>query len=113
MPGAIVAAPSSHRYSIPDAHQRQCPHTATNDITIVVARHETGYPITDLNDCSRAFVAADHGKHRYQAVLAGDLIRDRHVALEDVVIRVAQSRCSHLDEHLPGARRIELEILDR
>src|SRR6476660_2059916 len=33
MPGAIVAAPSSHRYSIPDAHQRQCPHTATNDIT--------------------------------------------------------------------------------
>src|SRR6267378_5758538 len=33
MPGAIVAAPSSQRYSMPDAHQRQCPHTATNDIT--------------------------------------------------------------------------------
>src|ERR1700720_4478752 len=48
MPGAIVAAPSSQRYSMPDAHQRQCPHTATNDITTWSpgANSVTPYPIS-------------------------------------------------------------------
>ncbi|OBF99207.1 hypothetical protein A5773_08375 [Mycobacterium sp. 852014-52450_SCH5900713] len=33
MPGARVPDPVSHRYSIPEAHQRHCPQTATKDVT--------------------------------------------------------------------------------
>ncbi|AJK79001.1 hypothetical protein PICSAR240_00632 [Mycobacterium avium subsp. paratuberculosis] len=33
IPGIMVPMPTSQRYSIPLAHQRHWPHTATNDIT--------------------------------------------------------------------------------
>src|SRR3954447_6234884 len=79
----------------------------------VIANRESGYAAADFNDGARAFVSADHGEHWCQAVLTCDLIGDRHVALEDVVVGVAQACCGHLDENLAGARRIELEILDR
>jgi len=66
----------------------------------VIAWYESGYAVADLNDGARAFVVADHGKHRCQAVLPSDLVGDGHVALEDVVVRVAQARRGHLDENL-------------
>ena len=33
IPGVRTPAPMSQMYSMPLAHQRHCPHTATNDIT--------------------------------------------------------------------------------
>ena len=113
MPGVIVAAPSSQRYSMPLSAPSAVAADRDERHHDVVARREFGYAVADLNDRSRAFVTADHGKHRGQAVLSSDLVGHRHVALEDVVIRVAQARGGHLDENLAGAWRIELEIFDR
>jgi hypothetical protein len=79
----------------------------------VITWLEFGYRVADLDDNAGAFVTADRRKHRRQAVLARDLVGDRHVALENVVIRVAQAGRGHLDQNLAGAWRIELEIFDR
>ena len=70
----------------------------------VVARREIGYPVTDLDArLPDAFVAADHREHRWQAERSHHLVGRRHVALEDVVVGVAQAGGCHLDEHLAGA----------
>src|SRR5215213_9294900 len=79
----------------------------------VVANREIRYSVPGLDDSPRAFVTTDHWKHRCQAVLAGDLVGDGHVALEDVVVGVAQAGGGHLDENLARAWWIQLKIFHR
>src|SRR5262249_35235441 len=106
--GTLVAE-VFHAAGTPSAVTAYCDERHHN----VVARCEFGYAVADLNNGSRAFVTADRRKHRGQTVLASNRVGNRHVTLEDVVIRVAQARGCHLDENLACAWWIELEILDR
>jgi hypothetical protein len=58
-------------------------------------------------------VAADGGRHRRQPERAEDIPGRGHQALPDVLIGVAQTRRGELHEHLAGARRVEIDVLDR
>jgi hypothetical protein len=73
----------------------------------VVAGGQPGDALAHLDDHCRALVTADRRR-------AGSLlIRWGQVALTDVFVGVAQTRGGHADQNLAGARRIELELLDR
>src|SRR5258708_3731651 len=55
---------------------------------------------------------ADRGEHGGQPHGTHDLVGRGHVALEDVVVGMAQTGGGHLDENLAGLRWIQLEFLD-
>ena len=46
-------------------------------------------------------------------VSQNDRQRPKARAVDNRQIRMAESRCTHLDEHFAGSRRIEFEFLDR
>ena len=79
----------------------------------VAAGGELGYPVTDLDDDAGALVAADGGRHRRQPERAENVLGRGHQALPNVFIGVAQPRGNELQEHLAGARRVEIDVLDR
>src|ERR1700751_4960893 len=74
--------------------------------SVVVPGLEIGDAVADFAHNARTLVAADGGKHRRQPHRPKDFVGRRHVALEDVVVGVAQPGGRHLDENLAGARRV-------
>src|SRR5262249_49120805 len=67
----------------------------------------------DFTHDAGALVATDRREHGRQPEGAHHLVGRRHVALENVVVGVAQPGGGHLDQNFAGAGRVELEFLDR
>ncbi len=78
----------------------------------MVAGCEPGHPLADLEHDAGSFMAADGRGHGRQPERAQCLRWWREVAASDVFIGVAQSGRAQLQQHLAGARRVELEFFD-
>ena len=72
----------------------------------VVAGLEIGDAVTDFAHDAGTLVAADGGKHGGQPHRPENFVGGCHVALEDVVIGVAQPGGGHLHQNLAGARGV-------
>jgi hypothetical protein len=90
-------------YSIPELHHRQWPQYRNERRHDVVARRELGDALADFDHHTRAFVAADHRKHPGQAERLHHVVGCGHVAVENVVIGVAQARGGHFDHDFARA----------
>ena len=76
----------------------------------MVARLDAGHARTDLDDLAGALVPADD-RQRAQPGHLGDLRRERDVAGDEVLVRVAQPGRGELDHHLALLGWIEDDVL--
>ena len=94
-------APRSHRFCMPDAHQRQRPQPGRNDSTTWSPTSQPGVFGPTLDDDAGALVAAGHRQD------AG-----RQVAGGHVVVGVAEPRGHHLQLDLALARLLHVDVED-
>ena len=69
-------------------------------------------PGADLDHHPGALVAADEGERVGQAQLLAQRLGRDHVARDQVLVGVAQPGGAHLDQHLAGLGRVEVDLLD-
>ena len=104
--------PRSHRYWRPEAHQKQRPQAGMNEAATWSPTASDSTPGSDLGHHAGALVATDHREHRVDVEDLEHLGRGAHVAGAEVLVGVAHAGVGHLDDHLVGTGRIDLDLLD-
>ena len=91
----------SHRAGLPSEQLRQYPHIGSSERMILSPGATLDTPGTDLSHDARALVA----QHPGQAPRL-------HVAVDEVVVAVANARADHVEQHLALAGFLDFEISD-